>query len=88
MFAWNQHADLECYTLADEKSWCRLLEDLRKPVSSAKKEIKKDVQLGRSFIYSKKSIGPKTDPWGTPHKIFLRDDSNSPKFTYCVLFVK
>ena len=34
--------------------------------SSAKNLIDDLISFGRSFMYIRKSIGPKTDPWGTP----------------------
>jgi hypothetical protein len=38
-------------------------------VSSAKLNILREVALLMSFTYIKKSIGPRIDPWGTPHEI-------------------
>jgi len=37
------------------------LDDFKNPVSSANKEVKNDVQSGRSFMYRGNSIGPKTE---------------------------
>ena len=39
--------------------------------------MKNDVQSGRSFMCRRNSIGPKTEHWGTPHKISLQEDSKS-----------
>jgi len=38
-------------------------------VSSANRLVKKDVAKGKSFMYMRKSRGPRTLPCGTPHKI-------------------
>ena len=41
-----------------------------KLVSSANKwKSKKLEQWWKSLMYNKKKIGPRTDPWGTPHEI-------------------
>ena len=41
-----------------------------KVVSSANKwKSKKLEQWWKSLMYNKKKIGPRTDPWGTPHEI-------------------
>jgi hypothetical protein len=30
--------------------------------------------FGKSLVYIINSRGPKTDPWGTPHVVSMRDD--------------
>ena len=41
--------------------------------------------LGRSFMYSKKSSGPSTDPWGTPHVMDFSSEEELLQKVYCVL---
>ena len=51
--------------------------------SSVKKRTSDDTSKGKSFIWHKKSRGPKTVPWGTPESTAtLLDDSQST--TTCV----
>jgi len=38
----------------------------------------------RSAVYSKKRIGPKTDPCGTPYSTSFAADRAEPNLTYCV----
>ena len=45
-------------------------------VSSANK-IGRDLSVknfGKSFMYKRKSRGPKTEPWGTPCSVLAQDD--------------
>ena len=44
--------------------------------------------LGRSFIYNKKSNGPRTEPWGTPQLISNVSDDFPLIVTYCLRLVK
>ena len=54
------------------RSCCRVLQSFllltvkNIAVSSAKSLTCEWICSGRSFIYNKNRIGPKTDPWGTP----------------------
>ena len=51
--------------------------------SSANKRTCDDTAKGKSFIWHKKSRGPKTVPWGTPEStVTLLDDS--PSTTTCI----
>ena len=61
LLAWNQQDALESSWFAVWKRVPRLLDDFKNPVSSANKEVKNDVQSGRSFMYRGNSIGPKTE---------------------------
>ena len=51
----------------EENRVSKLFTDFIKSVSSAYRDVKNEVLLGRSFMFSKKSKGPSTDSWGTPH---------------------
>ena len=57
-------------------------------VSSANKKGSISVALGRSLIYSRNRIGPRTEPWGTPISIGRNEDKDVPIETHCFLFVK
>ena len=51
-------------------------------VSSAKRiGMKFSETWGKSLIYTKKSKGPRIDPWGIPYLTVLRSDSHSRKLT-------
>ena len=39
---------------------------------------------GRSLIYKRNKIGPKTEPWGTPDMTGISDDFSPSKATHCV----
>ena len=88
LLAWNQQDALESSWFAYWKRVSRLLDDFKNPVSSANKQVKNNVQSGRSFMYRRNSRGPKAEPWGTPHKISLQEDSKSLTLMYWVLFVR
>ena len=54
-------------------------------VSSADdRQVIRGLILGKSFIYNRKSIGPGTDPWGTPSVIGLKFECIFP---ITILFV-
>jgi hypothetical protein len=58
-----------------------------KLVSSANSINLKSIEVLRmSLIYSRNKIGPKMDPWGTPHVITLICECIPLKFTNCCLF--
>ena len=44
--------------------------------------------LARSFIYTKNNKGPKMDPWGTPHLMFINLYCSLLYVTYCFRFIK
>ena len=52
-------------TCISRVSWAGEGAEQRRPVSSAKR-LTPGVTEGRSFTYSKKSRGPRIEPWGTP----------------------
>ena len=57
--------------------------------SSAKDCTGKLLQLGKSFIYTRKSSTPITDPWGTPNSTDSELVEIEPfTATRCVLFCK
>ena len=37
-------------------------------------KLKKSVEFGRSLMYNKNKVGPRTEPWGTPHFIHFSSD--------------
>ena len=43
--------------------------------SANKRNLKYEEEFDKSLIYSKKRVGPKTDPCGTPHVISFLEDS-------------
>ena len=57
LLAWNQESGFKSSPLAVEDNYSRLLENLRKPLSSGNRKVKKDVQSGNSLMYSKKRKG-------------------------------
>ena len=46
------------------------------------------VSVGRSFMYSKKRMGPYTDPCGTPEVTWILSDVAPSSMTRCVRDVK
>ena len=38
--------------------------------------------LLRGVVYKEKSIGPRTEPWGTPHRSFFAPDRREPILTH------
>ncbi len=46
------------------------LSESERVVTSAKKRENMFVNFGRSFVYKRKSIGPRIEPCGTPCSIF------------------
>ena len=56
-----------------------LLPEARMVVSSANKINFSFVDTKhRSLIYKKKTLGPKIDPWDTPHVLFSKIEASSP----------
>jgi hypothetical protein len=46
------------------------LSESERVVSAAKRRDNLFLHLGRSFMYIRKSIGPRIEPYGTPFSIF------------------
>jgi hypothetical protein len=58
-------------------------------VSSAKSFVTRSlITKARSLMKIKKNNGPKTEPCGTPSKIFNRSDKQFLILTFCFLFLK
>ena len=57
-------------------------------VSSAKNLTDEFIPTSRSFIYTKKNNGPRTEPWGTPALILPHDDSEPFITTRCFRFLR
>ena len=58
-------------------------------VSSAnRKNFKVFDEFFMSFTYSKKRMGPRIVPCGTPHAIYILSDKVSPIFTIWCLFFR
>ena len=67
LFDLNHVAALSSSILVRFIRFERLEEDFKKPVSSAKRLVKRSVAFGRSIIYMRNRRGPRTLPCGTPH---------------------
>ena len=52
--------------------------------SSANSRIWEWVPVGRSLIYNRKRIGPKTEPWGTPGVTWIWSEVVPSSMTRCV----
>ena len=52
-------------------------------MSSAKRRTCDDSSSGRSLIYTRNRISPKTDPWGTPEVTGTDPDSSPSRTTVC-----
>ena len=58
-------------------------------VSSANSmKVPKSEELAISFMYRRKSSGPKTEPCGTPYLMIRFSDFSLRTSVYCVLFDK
>ena len=55
-------------------------------ISSAYKSTSHLTACGMSFIYRRNRIGPKIDPWGTPHKSCPGSENDEFKFTLNFLY--
>jgi hypothetical protein len=60
----------------------------KRVVSSANSKDKNLEQYGRSLIYRRKSIGPRTEPCGTPYLTLSKLLLQSPMETNCWQFVR
>ena len=68
-------------------SW--LLNEQVNVLSSANNiNLKWEEQLGKSLMKIKKSKGPNTLPWGTPHVTGTISDFTELTDTYCFLFLR
>jgi len=63
-------------TVFSKISW--FFPEIHKLISSAYKTILKLEAFTMSLIYIRNSKGPTTDPWGTPHVTFKKEDFVSP----------
>ena len=61
------------------------LEEHKTIVSSANREIEDLMFVPMSLTYLRKSKGPSTYPWGTPHFVYKCSERKSPKRTNCDL---
>ena len=52
-------------------------------VSSANSLTCEVIFSGRSFMYSRNKIGPRTEPWGTPDVTGISDDFSPSRATHC-----
>ena len=69
LFALNQLCAFSSSVFALKYKSSRFEPDSWSVVSSAKSKVKKSIAVGRSLIKIRKSRGPRTDPWETPHFI-------------------
>ena len=68
---------------------CMLSWMFRRPVSSAKSKGEENlIELCKSFMYSRKSREPRTDPYGTPKLTLSKSDGILLIETHCILFVR
>ena len=84
LFAQSQELTLESSLLIVACREVRFLCLQNKLVSSANKWKSKTLeQWWKSLIYNKKRIGPRTDPWGTPHEILTELEVTPFTVTVC-----
>ena len=62
---------------------CFVLISLYRIASSANSRIWEWVPVGRSLIYNRKRIGPKTEPWGTPDVTWIWSEVVPSSMTHC-----
>ena len=77
------------------KSWFNLLADKCLSFITEKSDVSFANSLGfeiklpgKSFIYIKKSSGPRNEPWGTPASIFAHFEWWPFKTTFCLLLFR
>ena len=65
-----------------------LLTRIKSEESSAKSLMLDSMLSVRSFMKIKKSKGPRTEPWGTPARIFSHPDEMPLRTTLCFRSVR
>lgn len=91
LFGWNSMSHIfSQWNNLSRSFWrteqsCKLLIAKYTAVSSATRRTWDVIELGRSFIYMRKSKGPSTEPWGTPDVTGTSVEHSPSSKTFCDL---
>ena len=89
LFALNQSANIFKSLFKVSYRYARLLDDQNTVVSSANRIVLLFfIDMGKSFVYTMNSNGPRIDPCGTPQTISWVWDLQFLYSTYCLRFFK
>ena len=78
-----------CFRSSCKEMWSLMeLISLYSKQSSAKRRTFDVTESGRSFMWHRKSSGPRTVPWGTPESTLVDSDADPSSTTRIVLLVR